>query len=78
MVWGANSFDSRTPLVVIRGNLQHSRNADDLARQLEQFWQEIPQETIKVLYHSMPRRVAACIQARVGSTPHLARYFVTM
>ncbi|GFS65977.1 transposable element Tcb1 transposase [Trichonephila clavipes] len=26
-------------------------NADDLARQLEQIWQEIPQEIIRVLYH---------------------------
>ncbi|GFY34153.1 transposable element Tc1 transposase [Trichonephila clavipes] len=42
-------------------------NVDDLAGQLEQTWQEIPQETIRVLYHSMSRRVAACIQARVGS-----------
>ncbi|GFS51672.1 hypothetical protein TNCV_613581 [Trichonephila clavipes] len=33
-------------------------------------WQEIPQETISVLYHSMPRRLAACIQARSGSTPY--------
>ncbi|GFX39898.1 transposable element Tc1 transposase [Trichonephila clavipes] len=36
-------------------------NVDDLTRQLEQIWQGIPQETIRVLYHSMPRRVAACI-----------------
>ncbi|GFT13025.1 hypothetical protein TNCV_431461 [Trichonephila clavipes] len=27
MVWGAFSFDNRTPLVVIRGKLQHSNNA---------------------------------------------------
>ncbi|GFS56514.1 transposable element Tcb1 transposase [Trichonephila clavipes] len=45
-------------------------NVDDLARQLEQIWQEIPQETIRVPYHSMPRRVAACILARGGSTPY--------
>ncbi|GFV74462.1 transposable element Tcb1 transposase [Trichonephila clavipes] len=41
-------------------------NVDDLARQLEQIWQEIPQETIRRLYHSMSRRVSACIQARGG------------
>ncbi|GFY11727.1 uncharacterized protein TNCV_1529191 [Trichonephila clavipes] len=41
-------------------------NVDDLARQLEQIWQEIPQETMRVLYHSMPRHVAACIRARGG------------
>ncbi|GFS49912.1 transposable element Tcb1 transposase [Trichonephila clavipes] len=44
--------------------LQLPRNVDDLARQLEQVWQEIPQETIRVLYHSMPRRVAVFIQVR--------------
>ncbi|UYV71668.1 hypothetical protein LAZ67_8004049 [Cordylochernes scorpioides] len=47
MVWGAISFDSRTPLVVIPGTLtaqrrlQPSRNVDYLARQLETIWQEI-------------------------------------
>ncbi|GFX51367.1 HTH_Tnp_Tc3_2 domain-containing protein [Trichonephila clavipes] len=35
-------------------------NADDLARQLGKMWQEITQETIKLFYPSMPRRVATC------------------
>ncbi|GFV91332.1 uncharacterized protein TNCV_898491 [Trichonephila clavipes] len=39
-------------------------NVDDLAQQLEKIWQEIPQETFRVLYHSMSRRAAACIQDR--------------
>ncbi|UYV73539.1 Transposase [Cordylochernes scorpioides] len=69
MVWGAISFDSRTPLVVIPGTLtaqrrlQPSQNVDYLARQLETIWQEIPQHTIRNIYQSMTRRVAACIQA---------------
>ncbi|GFW98225.1 transposable element Tc1 transposase [Trichonephila clavipes] len=46
------------------------RNSDDLARELELTLQEILQDTIRVFYHSMPRRVAACIRARVGSTPY--------
>ncbi|GFU12938.1 transposable element Tc1 transposase [Trichonephila clavipes] len=45
-------------------------NVDDPAWQLEKIWQEIPQDTIRVLYHSMPRCVAACIQTRGGSTPY--------
>ncbi|GFY29382.1 transposable element Tcb1 transposase [Trichonephila clavipes] len=45
-------------------------NAHDLARQLEQTCQEIPQETIGVPYHTMSHRVAACIHPRVGSTPY--------
>ncbi|GFU01346.1 transposable element Tc1 transposase [Trichonephila clavipes] len=44
-------------------------NVDDLTRQLEKIWQEISQKTIKVLNQSMASRVAACIQARGGSTP---------
>ncbi|GFU85068.1 transposable element Tc1 transposase [Trichonephila clavipes] len=51
--------------------LHLSGNVDDLVRQLEQIWQEISQETIiRMLYHSMPSRVAACIQTRGGSTPY--------
>ncbi|GFT54045.1 hypothetical protein TNCV_154021 [Trichonephila clavipes] len=42
-------------------------NVDDLAQQSEQIWQKIPQETIRVLYQSMSRRVAAYIQAREES-----------
>ncbi|GFV06535.1 transposable element Tc1 transposase [Trichonephila clavipes] len=54
-------------------------NVDDHARQLKQIWQETPQETIRVLYHFMPRRVAACLhQTRGGSTPYRVRHFVTM
>ncbi|GFV60285.1 transposable element Tc1 transposase [Trichonephila clavipes] len=63
---------------MMRSRLHLLENVDDLARQLEQVWQEIPQETIMVLYYSMSRRVAACIQDRGGLTPYWARYFVTM
>ncbi|GFT75835.1 transposable element Tc1 transposase [Trichonephila clavipes] len=73
MDWDATSFDSRTPLVVIRAfqrlpwsarspdpspikqfwdmmeSLLHlPGNVYDFSRQLEQIWQEIPQEIIKV------------------------------
>ncbi|GFU13721.1 transposable element Tcb1 transposase [Trichonephila clavipes] len=54
------------------------RNVDDLVQILEQIWQEIPQETIRVLYYSISFRVVACIQAGGGSTSYLARYFVTL
>ncbi|GFY02273.1 transposable element Tc1 transposase [Trichonephila clavipes] len=53
---------------MMRKRLHLRGNVVELARQLEQIWQEIPQETIRVLYHSMPRRVATCIQAKDGST----------
>ncbi|GFW74461.1 transposable element Tcb1 transposase [Trichonephila clavipes] len=45
-------------------------NVDHLVHQLEQSWQEIPQETIRVPYLSMPRRVVTCIRARIGATPY--------
>ncbi|GFV41706.1 transposable element Tc1 transposase [Trichonephila clavipes] len=45
-------------------------NVDDFSRQLEQIWEETPQETIRVLYHFMASPAAACIQARGGSTPY--------
>ncbi|UYV60256.1 hypothetical protein LAZ67_1000569 [Cordylochernes scorpioides] len=48
---------------VMGRRLQPSRNVDYLARQLETIWQEMPQHTIRNLYQSMTRRVAACIQA---------------
>lgn len=37
---------------------------DDVAAQLERIWQGIPQEAFWMLYQSMPRRVADCIQTR--------------
>ncbi|GFX01484.1 uncharacterized protein TNCV_1864581 [Trichonephila clavipes] len=53
--------------------LHLSGNVDNLTRQLEQIWQEIPQETIRVLYHSMSCRVAACIQAREDFDTFIAK-----
>ncbi|GFV67470.1 transposable element Tc1 transposase [Trichonephila clavipes] len=77
-VLGALSFDSRTSLVIIREHvwdmmgrrLHRLGNVNDLARQLEQIWQVMPQETIRMIYHSMPRCVVAFIQTRGGSTPY--------
>ncbi|GFW31141.1 transposable element Tcb1 transposase [Trichonephila clavipes] len=55
----------------IMGRRLHlSGNVDNLSRQLEQIWQEIPQVTIRVLYHSTSRRVASCFQARGGSSAY--------
>ncbi|UYV65955.1 hypothetical protein LAZ67_3005997 [Cordylochernes scorpioides] len=55
---------------VMGRRLPPSRNVDYLARQLETIWQEIPQHTIRNLYQSMTRRVAACIQASGGPTTY--------
>ncbi|XP_071035183.1 uncharacterized protein [Parasteatoda tepidariorum] len=68
--WPARSPDL-SPIEHMMGRRFHlARNFDDLVRQLDRIWQEIPQETIRELHRSMPRRVAACIQARGGSTPY--------
>ncbi|GFY00348.1 transposable element Tc1 transposase [Trichonephila clavipes] len=45
----------------LEAHLQRSGNVDELARQLEKIWQEMPQEITRVLYHFMPLHVAACI-----------------
>ncbi|GFX25012.1 cytochrome P450 3A8 [Trichonephila clavipes] len=47
--------------------LHRPGNVDDLVQQLEQIWLEIPQETVKVLYHSVPSRLAFYIKARGGA-----------
>ncbi|GFT00805.1 transposable element Tcb1 transposase [Trichonephila clavipes] len=44
--------------------LHLTESVHDLARQLEKICQEIPQETTRVLYHSIARRVTACIQTK--------------
>ncbi|GFV21518.1 transposable element Tc1 transposase [Trichonephila clavipes] len=73
LLWPSKSSDP-SPIehvqYMMRRRLHLPGNVDDLARQLEKIWQEIPQETIRVLYYSMSCRVAACIQARGGSTPY--------
>ncbi|GFW62058.1 hypothetical protein TNCV_1684891 [Trichonephila clavipes] len=53
---------------IMRMRLQLPRRVDDLARQLEQNLQGIPQATIRMLYHSIPRCVVVCIRAR-GKSP---------
>ncbi|GFY22856.1 transposable element Tcb1 transposase [Trichonephila clavipes] len=50
--------------------LHQPGNVDDLARPLEQIWLQIPGRPSKYFYPSMSRRLAACIQARGGSTPY--------
>ncbi|UYV83849.1 hypothetical protein LAZ67_X000408 [Cordylochernes scorpioides] len=62
------SRDSEHIWDVMGRRLQPSRNVDYLVRQLETIWQEIPQHTIRNLYQSMTRRVAACIQATDSSS----------
>ncbi|KFM60306.1 Transposable element Tc1 transposase, partial [Stegodyphus mimosarum] len=48
--------------------LQPARDVDDLTRQLDRIWHDIPQENIRNLYPSMPSRITACIRARGGQT----------
>ncbi|GFW80424.1 transposable element Tcb1 transposase [Trichonephila clavipes] len=71
--WPASSPDI-SPMELVwdmKGRrLRLTGNVDDLSLQLWQISKEIPQETISVLYHSMSRRGAACIQSRGGSTPY--------
>ncbi|GFT16096.1 transposable element Tc1 transposase [Trichonephila clavipes] len=71
LLWSARSLSPIEHLWDMMGRpLRLSRNVDDLALQLEQIWQEILQDAIRVLYHSMLHHAAACIQPRGGSTPY--------
>uniref|UniRef100_A0A1A8QL64 Tc1-like transposase DDE domain-containing protein n=1 Tax=Nothobranchius rachovii TaxID=451742 RepID=A0A1A8QL64_9TELE len=49
---------------VARQTVQELRDA------LTQIWEEMPQDTIRCLIRSMPRRCQACTQARGGHTRH--------
>ncbi|GFV71071.1 transposable element Tc1 transposase [Trichonephila clavipes] len=68
--WLARCLSNQACLDMMGRHLHLPWNVDDIARQLEQISEEISQETIRVLYHSMRCRVAACTQARGGSTPY--------
>ncbi|GFY28715.1 transposable element Tc1 transposase [Trichonephila clavipes] len=54
--WPAKSPDPSPSWDLMGRRLHLPGNVDDLACQLEQIWQKIPQETIRVLYHY----VASC------------------
>ncbi|GFT77657.1 transposable element Tcb1 transposase [Trichonephila clavipes] len=44
------------------------RTNDQLWQMVERKWRTIPQDTIRTLIDSVPRRVSSCIAARVDST----------
>ncbi|GFV65932.1 uncharacterized protein TNCV_4470221 [Trichonephila clavipes] len=46
--------------------LQPSRDTGELTAQMQRLWQDLPQGVISDLIESMPRRISACIAARVG------------
>ncbi|GFY04205.1 transposable element Tcb1 transposase [Trichonephila clavipes] len=77
-LWSARSPDL-SPIEYVRdtlgGRLHLPGNVVDLTQQLEQVWQEIPQETIRVLYQSMASRVA--VVSRLEVVQHLIE-FITL
>jgi len=46
------------------------KNKDDLFKMLKQAWDQLPQDTLKALVHSMPRRIQAVIEAKGGHTKY--------
>ncbi|GFW39214.1 protein anon-37Cs [Trichonephila clavipes] len=50
--------------------LQPSRDTGELTAQMQRLWQDLPQGVISDLIESMPRRISACIAARVGFTTY--------
>ena len=43
---------------------------DELWRMVQTIWASIPQDTVRTLIDSLPRRVSACIAARGGHTTY--------
>ncbi|UYV61709.1 hypothetical protein LAZ67_1006079 [Cordylochernes scorpioides] len=74
MVWGAIAYDSRSPLLRIQGTMTAQRYVDDVLPPVTlpylqgREWRAIPQDAIRTLIDSLPRRVAACIAVRGGPT----------
>ena len=52
------------------------QTVQELADALVQVWEEIPQETIRHLIRSMPRRCREVIQARGGHTHYWASFWL--
>ena len=50
--------------------LQSTCDIDDLTRELDRIWFDIPQENIRNLYQLMPSRIIACIRARGEQIPY--------
>ncbi|UYV82264.1 Transposase [Cordylochernes scorpioides] len=48
--------------------LPQPRSEDELWQMVEKEWRAIPQDAIRILIDSLPRRVAACIAVRGGPT----------
>ncbi|KFM63364.1 Transposable element Tc1 transposase, partial [Stegodyphus mimosarum] len=46
------------------------RSEDELWQMVEREWRAIPQDTIRTLIDSMPRRVSSCIAVRGGPTSY--------
>ncbi|KFM66572.1 Transposable element Tcb1 transposase, partial [Stegodyphus mimosarum] len=46
------------------------RSEDELRQMVEREWRAIPQDTIRTLIDSMPRRVSSCIAVRGGPTSY--------
>ncbi|UYV85064.1 hypothetical protein LAZ67_X004439 [Cordylochernes scorpioides] len=53
--------------------LPQPRSEDELWQMVEREWRAIPQDAIRTLIDSLPRRVAACIAVRAGAS-RLAKY----
>ena len=64
MMWGAISYARKTQLV--RSRQPDLQTLQELPQALEQEWGRIPQDRIRRLIESMPRRVRTVLQANGG------------
>ncbi|GFW92610.1 uncharacterized protein TNCV_519271 [Trichonephila clavipes] len=68
------SFANRACLDALGRQLQPFRDTGELTAQMQRLWQDLPQGVISDLIESMPRRISACIAARVAAVAEWYRY----
>jgi hypothetical protein len=54
----------------INANPHPAQNIEQLTRQVQQAWRDIPQDDIRRLFDSMPRRIQECCAANGGHTSY--------
>ncbi|GFV07712.1 uncharacterized protein TNCV_4942141 [Trichonephila clavipes] len=64
--WPARTPDLSPIEHVLGRQLQPSRDTGELTAQMQRLWQDLPQGVISDLIESMPRRISACIAAKVA------------
>jgi hypothetical protein len=55
---------------IVRNRLSHPTSLKEFRDVLREVWYKIPLDTAENLYESIPRRIAAVLEAKGGSAPY--------